>query len=1099
MQQQQQQQHLQSSTHPNETASTGGSVVSNSSGKAGNNSVGSITSPPIVSTAGNNRKSPNKATSTLAAARLSPPPSSLLLNHNDGNQQQRNKNPQPPPSQPEVLKPNDITGKALDVEREMGQVLALSSTSQYSPTQPRNVASIASFSSTNSTKPRSDTAEDGRGNSSKTHSSASTTSQPSGGGAFADDDEENGVNQDIDGDEDDIDGEEDKEEDAISDFPTTETLSTTSPPAQRTSMPPNVPSPSSNSSSSPSPFPHSASPKLGRALYKSNNNYNEQFPGDITSVNRYNSRNRVTTLGGFDEESDLVPSSAFPSSPLSSSTGIGNATSTAVTTSTSTTTAALGGGRGGTRDDKSTISSIDAFEASFSTNFLDSFSSPLNSSVTAANGTTTKMTSPSGGGGEFRTGSLSGMSSSNDTYNPFSASPQKQTSSLSASKQLYKQGHRGDPPGKNRTSPRTQPLQQQQKQSISNGTKTSMGAFSPGLISTAPTHTSTHHYGSSQRMQRASSIASFQTASVHNATGNGSSNTNGSSSSSTPKKTASPLSSTLATSSTNTTAPASSLMGLTRHRQEQQMQTQPVTPPSSQNAVSSLSSSPANNSYKTPTQPPAPASGVEQQRLDSGGQSGSRTTKQQQLSDSANSASSSNLARLRYEQAIQPSRLQLTNNSPTNKIQSSNKNSNITSANSNLHITKHHLLVPQSSGTAAVVDDEESSSNRRIAAGGDRTQVTAGGADSRSGDSSSLPRDGTLVRTRAEYLLQQHLQQQLQNDDTNASTSALSLQHQLEQKLEEPLQPLSLRRRSTNSPLRSTLSTTPSVGRVSAGGGGSSSRRELLVETQQQQFSGRASPQSSSSSGRHSTTKRDSPFEEKKTDLPTLATSSPRDGSTTNRLTNTISSSSPRDYLKPQQSGRHLTKSLEGRMVVDHSVEEKKSDSGGMAATTLDSPTTVSVKDRVSLFSNRNPRSPEAGNARIHSLSSSPIRNNTVTTSASPSSSPKSTQRQHQHQHQQQYNHVRAGSLESLVAAPRPFMMDAGDIPLVSSIRRNEKESYANSGVNNTKNNTKSSPSFKRLLPWGGDEDPTYSSTITGTSTLKGGGTTSVGEVSSSQ
>jgi len=122
-------------------------------------------------------------------------------------------------------------------------------------------------------------------------------------------------------------------------------------------------------------FPHSASPKFHRG------SYNEEFPGDITAVSKPAARQKHHMLGDCRESDD-----ENPASKSSSHHGVFETMSK--------------------REDKSTMSSIDAFEASFNTNFPDSFS-PKDD---------TEEKKPSSG-----------------IYNPFFPSPQKSVRSSDSS------------------------------------------------------------------------------------------------------------------------------------------------------------------------------------------------------------------------------------------------------------------------------------------------------------------------------------------------------------------------------------------------------------------------------------------------------------------------------------------------------------------------------------------------------------------------------------------------------------------------------------------------------------------------------------------
>ncbi|KAL7563906.1 hypothetical protein ACA910_008038 [Epithemia clementina (nom. ined.)] len=833
--------------------------------------------------------------------------------------------------------------------------------------------------------------------------------------AFDGDEDDNTNNAENEDDDDDANGE---EEESVSELP-------------RTS-----PNKSAQRSSSPA-FPHSASPKLGRSLYNNssnnNNSYNEQFPGDITSVNRLHSRNRAAPLGGFEEEESDLP-------PLT------------------------------IEDDKSTISSIDAFEASFNTNFPDSFTSAAASSSLAAAGS---ATSPE----TRRTGSMGVSSPSNDPYNPFSSSPQNPspmsstsvtTSISSSSRHFYnnkRMNHRADPPGKNRTSPRTQQeLYRQQyghmtpstahglSSTTGNSFKTSTGAFSPTLVSTTST-TPTQNL----RTPRSTSIATFQhsgSSSIHNM--------NASSYSSPLKKNFSPHSSSNLSSTTPT-----SLVGMTRLQQQCHHQQQPLhspaTPPSSRPMVSSSSPSPPRSSYKTPPpmtdlEPPPP--------VDSG--SGNRN-KQPEQPDLA--VSSTNSGRVRYEQALQPNRLQLSNdndtdNATSNLTPSKGSNTGTFSAFPN----NHHKVSSGDEDTSSLKDERNSVGGpgfaftkhlpRRTTSGGntdgsqseDQRRTFAAPADSRSSDPSSLSLDGTPVRTRAEFLIQQQMQK-----------SQRQLQSQPQQETLEEQYPL---KRHQSSPVL--------AGRYSAGSGSNSgSKRD--IDEKQQHSAGNNSPLSSNTLGGKfaSTGKRDSPFEEKKSDH--SQTSSPSN-LTNSRLSNMPSSTSPRDFsaIRPQHRSQQST---DGRTATDLNTNDENLDGGATSstsATAAESPPAVSVKDRVSLFSSAgSPRSPEGERVRINSVSSSPTR---------PHQHPPQLQQQQQPHSSPPYAQHSVRS-ENPGSSPRPFMVDDGDIPLVSSIRRTSKDSYSHI------HNNRSNPSFKKFSPWTGDEDGSLSSTVTGTSTVGGGGT----------
>jgi Shugoshin C terminus len=133
-------------------------------------------------------------------------------------------------------------------------------------------------------------------------------------------------------------------------------------------------------------FPHSASPKLGRG---GAGGYNEEFPGDITAVTRKPSstRSRLGRLSGFAEMEDDETSGGIL---LPSRASMMTAAARAV---------------GGGPQDKSTLSSIDAFEASFRiTDFPETFS-PRESSSTVSEEKKSSTGEP--------------------PYNPFFPSPQK--------------------------------------------------------------------------------------------------------------------------------------------------------------------------------------------------------------------------------------------------------------------------------------------------------------------------------------------------------------------------------------------------------------------------------------------------------------------------------------------------------------------------------------------------------------------------------------------------------------------------------------------------------------------------------------------------
>ena len=790
---------------------------------------------------------------------------------------------------------------------------------------------------------------------------------------------------------------EDEEKDPISELPSSSPAKST----QRSSLSDSTPSP---------PFPHSASPKLGRSLYN-NNLYNEQFPGDITSVSRLNSRNRVTTLGGFDEEESDLP-------PLTM------------------------------EDDKSTISSIDAFEASFHTNFPDSFA------------TATTATSPEARNTAFLGGHHETAHSISDTYNPFSSSPHNispsrqsaSSSSSSSNRNFYqnKRVQRADPPGKNRTSPRqpTAPVHYDRSSSL-NTFKTSTGAFSPTLVATtSPTQQQQQQQQQNLRAPRSTSIASFHngTSSIHNMT---------SSSYSSPLK-------------NKSTTSSPSLVGMTRqqpsysqsyHSQQQQplqaqLQSHPLTPPSNRQAMATASTASLSPkaTYKTPPPPPL----VEREPSPVESTSGNRSYAsqyQQQQHDSG--TSSANSARHRYEQAIQPSRLQLngaststaTNPSSRSPVKTPGGNSNHANSNVHLDTSHHHENVVEEDSSSLKGDRSNSTTSSSFVKNQSRRPTSTNSTDasveeqrrmvvpgdSRSVDSASL--EGVPMRIRAEYAL---LQQQ--------------------QKAEEAQQ---MHRRHQSSPSAST-----STGRFSFG-----NRRDATEKPSSQ-----SSPVSSG--GVRFSNKRESSFEEKKVDQ--APNSSPPSGNSTAN-TRLSASSSHRDFGSTKHRPQ---RSLDGRFM-DHVNEEKKSETVPTSTVPLsESATPVSVRDRVSLFSSAgSPRSPEVERVRLN--------HNTM------SSSPNRLQQPQQNAHSSSpsySHHVRSGSLENMSSSPRAFMVDDGDIPLVSSIRRTPRDSFGNAIQNNSRT---SSSSYKRVSPWVGDEDVSLSSTITGNSTLGGGGTVG-GEVPTS-
>lgn len=121
-------------------------------------------------------------------------------------------------------------------------------------------------------------------------------------------------------------------------------------------------------------------------------NYNEEYPGDISVVRKHSGRRRPSKLDGLDGLGDFKEADD----------------ETSVNSGTSSQAAATFERKQAAADDKSTLSSIDAFEASFKTDFPDSFS-PRDSTVEE------KKTSESG------------------IYNPFFPSPAKKSPRETAS------------------------------------------------------------------------------------------------------------------------------------------------------------------------------------------------------------------------------------------------------------------------------------------------------------------------------------------------------------------------------------------------------------------------------------------------------------------------------------------------------------------------------------------------------------------------------------------------------------------------------------------------------------------------------------------
>lgn len=184
-------------------------------------------------------------------------------------------------------------------------------------------------------------------------------------------------------------------------------------------------------------FPQTASPKMGRA------SYNEEYPGDLTAVRKKPLR-IMERLGDFNETDDDGagrPMETEESPPAKSRLGPFDSLRR--------------------REDKSTLSSIDAFEASFSVSFPDSFSPRDDDEKEEKEKQSTETA---------------------DIYNPFSTSPNKglyseaedptdgwkSTSSSPYAPSLYASSssastRSSDPPGKDRTSPRRSPTQSASK------------------------------------------------------------------------------------------------------------------------------------------------------------------------------------------------------------------------------------------------------------------------------------------------------------------------------------------------------------------------------------------------------------------------------------------------------------------------------------------------------------------------------------------------------------------------------------------------------------------------------------------------------------
>jgi hypothetical protein len=100
----------------------------------------------------------------------------------------------------------------------------------------------------------------------------------------------------------------------------------------------------------------SGSPFYAGAIKKEN--YNEEYPGDISIVRQHSGRRRPSKLEGLESLGD------FKETDDETSVNSGSSSQVAVTFERKQAAA----------DDKSTMSSIDAFEASFQTDFPDSFS-----------------------------------------------------------------------------------------------------------------------------------------------------------------------------------------------------------------------------------------------------------------------------------------------------------------------------------------------------------------------------------------------------------------------------------------------------------------------------------------------------------------------------------------------------------------------------------------------------------------------------------------------------------------------------------------------------------------------------------------------------
>ena len=190
--------------------------------------------------------------------------------------------------------------------------------------------------------------------------------------------------------------------------------------------------PASSSSSSKSEladaiFPLTASPKLVHAR-SNHHNYNEEFPGDITAGGRIILGGRPTTtttrVDLDDDQSNDDGSDGHPS-PSSSSTVPSHLLAPFE--------------RLGRKQDKSTLSSIDAFEASFNTDFPESFSPKEEDQNPHDQG---------------------GTQSKAEIYNPFLSSPTKKVfggnglSSISIRPNWVCQRVSADPPGVDKTSPK---------------------------------------------------------------------------------------------------------------------------------------------------------------------------------------------------------------------------------------------------------------------------------------------------------------------------------------------------------------------------------------------------------------------------------------------------------------------------------------------------------------------------------------------------------------------------------------------------------------------------------------------------------------------